>query len=546
MVCEVRRNRVSVAVDPITEAWAQSSADKKAVERGHYFDPAAGWRVVKFFHRFLRHSTGQWSGEPFTLLPWQRRILYRLFGWKRPDGSRRFRVAYIEVPKKNGKSTLSSGLALYLLVADSEPGAQVFCAAADRDQATIVFRESSNMVKASPDIAKRLKVIHSTKHITFEATGSFMKALSAEAFTKEGLNIHGLIFDELHAQKTRELWDALRYGGAARRQSLIISITTAGYDRHSICWEQHDYACKVRDGIIEDDSFFGCIYSADEDDDWTKPATWHKANPSLGKTIDLASFASDCNEAQQSPTKENSFKRYRLNIWTSQETLWLPMDKWRACKKLIDDLKGMKCYGGLDLASTLDIAAYTLFFPDVSACLAWFWIPKENAIERERRDRVPYTTWAKQGLIELTEGNEIDFAFIRERIKTTLGQYDVRSILYDPWNAADLSQQVRNDGYQQMIKFPQTISNFTGPCKRLEAMVIDGSLAHGDNAILTWMASNTAVKFDPNQNIRPVKPDRLKDSRRIDGIVALTMSIGGSMGEENVVSNYGGGGISFL
>lgn len=523
--------------EQITQAWIASDADRKAVEHGCYFDPAAGWRVVKFFHRFLRHSTGKWGGKRFVLLPWERRILYRIFGWKRADGSRRFRIVYIEVPKKNGKSALSSGLALYLEIADGEPGAQVYCAAADRDQATIVFRECDNMVDASPPLRERLKVIRSTKVITHQASGSFLKALSAEAYTKEGINIHGLIFDELHAQKTRELWDALRYGGAARRQPLIISITTAGFDRHSICWEQHDYAQKVAAGIIEDDSFFGCIFAAGEEDDWTKEETWFKANPSLGITIDLASFAADCKEARQSPAKENSFKRYRLNIWTQQETLWLPMDKWRACAAAVEGLKGMKCYGGLDLASTIDIAAFALYFPELLASLTWFWIPRENAIEREHRDRVPYTAWEREGLIELTDGNEIDFSFIRQRVKQSLELYDVRKICYDPWNAADLSQQIRNDGYANMEKFPQTIANFTGPSKRLEAMILDGTFRHGGNPILTWMASNTAVKCDANQNIRPVKPPH-GDHRKIDGIVALIMAIGGSMVAAE--SNYDG------
>jgi len=524
--------------DPrVTAAWTKTEADRKAVARGCYFDPAAAWRVIKFFHVFLRHSTGRWAGDSFILLPWQRRLLMELFGWKRADGTRRYRLAYIEIPKKNGKSTLSSGLALYLLVADGEAGAEVYSAAADRDQAGIVYKAAAKMVRVSPALRSRLNIIDSRKTLTYEETGSFYRVLSSEAYTAEGINIHGLIFDELHAQPTRALWDALRYGGAARSQPMLISITTAGYDRNSICWEQHDYACKVRDGIIEDDSFFAFVCGAKEDDDWTSPQVWRKANPSLGSTIDFDSFAADCNEARQSPVKENSFKRYRLNIWTAQETLWIPMDKWRSCPKDAPDLKGCDAWGGLDLASTIDIAAYALYFPEHNALLTWYWIPKDNAIERERRDRVPYTTWAAQRLIELTPGSEIDFQYIRACIKETLDTYSVRSIQYDAWNAADLAQQVRNDGFDEMIKFPQTINNFTGPAKRFEAMVINQTLRHGHNPILTWMASNVAVRTDPNGNIRPVKPPH-GDYRKIDGIPAALMAIGGAMVAESPASIY--------
>ncbi len=341
-------------------------ADEVAVANGCYFDEAAADRVVQFFRRFLRHSKGQFAGKRFEPLPWQRdSILRPLFGWKRADGTRRFRRAYVEVPKKNGKSTLCAGLALYLAIGDGEPGAEVYSAAADRDQASIVFGEAVHMVEASPALLARLEVVRSSKRIVHSRSRSLYKALSADVATKEGLNIHGLIFDELHAQPNRKLWDTLKYGGAARRQPLFISITTAGFDRTSICWEQHCYAKSVLEGTVEDDSFFAFIAGADEKDDWKSPETWRKANPSYGDVLSVSSFEDDFKDALGSPVKEAAFKRYRLNIWTDQAVQWLPMDRWDRCDAFPDpaELGGAECYGGLDLSTTTDVSAFCLYFP---------------------------------------------------------------------------------------------------------------------------------------------------------------------------------------
>ena len=389
----------------VPDEWFRKGLDEKAVAAGCWFDIEAAERVRAFFRRFLRHSKGKWAGQPFELLEWQwRDVVAPLFGWKRPDGTRRFRKAYIEVPKKNGKSTLCAGLGLYLLVGDNEPGAEVYSAAADRDQASIVYNEAASMVRASPELSSHLLVTDSRKTIGFPRTSSIYKALSSEVPTKEGLNIHGLIFDELHAQKTRDLWDSLTYGGAAREQPLLIAITTAGWDKNSICYEQRRYAEQVRDGVIEDWSFFGYISAAGEDDDWTDPKLWERVNPSWGVTISADEFAEAANEAQSSPTKENTFKRYRLDIWTEQDIRWLPLERWDACDAVPGVLDGRACFGGLDLSSTTDITAFVLLFPanDSSGLipvLPFFWIPEENARKRERRDKVPYLTWAREGLI---------------------------------------------------------------------------------------------------------------------------------------------------
>jgi phage terminase large subunit-like protein len=314
-------------IDPI-----RSKADKLALDAGFYYDHAEAVRVWDFFAKFLRHSVGQFKGQPFQLLPWQwTDVIAPLFGWKRADGTRRFREAYIEIPKKNGKSTLCAGLGLYLLMADREPAAEVYCAAADRNQANIVFREALRMVEGSAGLKTKLWPVPSQKQLLYPGTSSFWQALSSEAHTKEGFNIHGLIFDEFHAQPNPDLYDTLKYGGAMRRQPLFIYITTAGYDRESVCWEKHCYAERVLSGEAHDPEFFAYIRAAAVEDDWKCPATWEKANPSYGTTVRPDHFERMAKVAMTSPLEENTFKRYHLNIWTEQAVRWLPIEEWDGC-----------------------------------------------------------------------------------------------------------------------------------------------------------------------------------------------------------------------
>lgn len=518
--------------DQATRDAISSEADERAAAEGHYFDPRAALHVDEFLRVYCRHSKGQWAGQPFELLDWQwADVVAPLFGWKRADGSRRYRRAYVEIPKKNGKSALLSGLGLYLLTADGEPGAEVYSAAADRNQAGIIYGEAANMVEASPALAAKLDVRRSTKRINYPANRSWFQALSAEAYTKEGLNIHALLFDELHAQPTRELWDALEYGGAARRQPLIIAITTAGYDRSSICWEQHEYAQAVIEGRTYDPAYFGYIRAADDDDDWTDPEVWAKANPSLGVTITLDGLAEDCRRAQESPSKQNAFRRYRLNQWTQQDVRWLQMDRWDACAEVdFSDLEGRPCFGGLDLASTVDLAAFVLVFPPEDegepwACLPWFWAPEDCVDRRERQNRVRYRPWVQQGHIKLTSGEVIDFDRIRADVNALGGVYEIRQIAIDPWNATQLATQLEGDGFE-LRKFVQGFRSFTGPTRHVESLVISGKLAHGANPVLRWMAGNVAVSMDAAGNLKPAKD---KSSEKIDGIVALIMGVGAAI-----------------
>lgn len=340
---------------------------------------------------------------------------------------------------------------------------------------------------------------------------------------KEGLNAHAVLIDELHAQPNRQMWDTLRYAGASRRQPLHLSITTAGFDRHSICWEQHDYAEKVLDGTIEDPSFFAFIAAAAPDDDWTSPQVWKKANPSFGITINAEQFAEDCQEAQESPAKENSFRRYRLNQWTEQDVRWLNMEKWDACAALPSDLDGQECFAGLDLSSTTDISALVLVFPrgDRYAVLAFFWVPEEGARLRERRDRVPYAQWIREKHIDASPGEVVDYDRIRRRVNELGERFDIRQIAIDRWNATQLATQLEGDGFE-MVAFGQGYASMSAPTKRLEELVLSGKLAHGGNPVLRWMAGNVSLETDAADNW---KPSKKKSVERIDGIVALIMGV---------------------
>ena len=332
---------------------------------GYTFDKTAATAAVLFFERLLRHTKGEWAGEPFQLQAWQRDEIVRpLFGWKRADGTRRFRRAYIEIPRKNGKSTISAGIALALLMLDAEPGVEVYSAAADRQQAAIVFDAASTMVQESPALAKFAEVYR--REIRVPKLNGIYRVLSADAPTKHGLNAHGVIFDELHAQPNRELWDVLATSMGSRRQPMLVMITTAGYDRESICWEMHQYAQQVLRGDVDDPSFFAYIAAAEQEDDWTSPATWAKANPGLGVTVKRDYLEAEAQRAKQVPAYQNTFRRLHLNQWTSQESRWLDMTAWDRCGGELPDLSGRVCYGGLDLASTTDIAALSLVFPPVA------------------------------------------------------------------------------------------------------------------------------------------------------------------------------------
>lgn len=499
---------------------------------GDALDERAATGAVRFFERLLKHPKGPLAGQPFLLEPWQREIVRELFGRKeRGTGRRRYRRAYIEVPRGNGKSTWAAGLALLLLLADSEPSAEIFSVAADRDQARIVFETAQAMVEDSPHLRKLVKTY---KHsMVVESSRSSYRVLSAEAYSKHGLNPHGVIFDELHAQPTRELYDVINTAMGKRAQPLMVMITTAGYDRNSICWQQHEYARQVAAGIIDDPTYLARIYAAKAEDDWTSPATWAAANPNWGVSVQPEFIRQEFEVALSTPAYQNTFRRLYLNQWTQQESRWIDMGAWDRCASTgsatgaLPDLRGRVCYAGLDLASTTDIAALALAFPPVEEgepvhLLAFFWIPEAQMVERERRDRAPYATWVRQGLITATPGNVIDYAFIRAQIGELAALYEVREVAIDPWNSTQLSVQLQEDGLT-VVEMRQGFASLSGPSKELLRLVLAGGLAHGGNAVLRWMADNVSVRQDPAGN---VKPDKSKSTSRIDGVVASVMAVG--------------------
>lgn len=491
--------------------------------------PDDATRVLRFFRECLTHSKGEHAGSAFELLHWQTDFLRQLFGTKRPDGARQYRQAYLEIPRKNGKSTLGAGIALYLLLMDREPGAEIYSAAADADQAALVFAEAKAMVESNPALARLCQVYR--RAIAVPSTGSIYKVLSAEAYSKHGLNAHGIIFDELHAQPDRELWDVLNTSTGARRQPLTVGITTAGFDRQSLCWLLHQHARRIIDGEISDPSTLPIIYAAADDDDWTDPAVWARANPSLGVTLKPEYMQTECDRAKMMPSYENTFRRLHLNQWTENETRWLAMDDWNACPSEPIDraaLRGARCFAGLDLSSKVDLTAFVLWFPDAKTILPTFWMPRDNIRRRAEQDRVPYDQWAKEGWIQATEGNVIDFEAVRKRINELAAEFDIAGIGFDPWNATQMSTWLQEDG-ATVWEIRQGFRSLSEPTKELEKMILAHDIRHGGNPVLRWMVGNVIVRQDENGNYRP---DKAKSRGRIDGIVAWIMALARALSKD--------------
>lgn len=512
------------------------SSRKKGGE--YYFDEAAADRAVRFIERYLVHVEAPHAGKPFLLEQWQRKIIEDVFGWKRADGTRKYRVLYFEVPRKNGKSTLGAAIALYLLCADKEYGAQIVSAAADTEQASLVFSLAKRMVSWSPKLSSIIEAYR--KSLVFMDLGNNYQVISADAYSKHGKNLHGILFDELHAQPNRELVDVLKTSTGTRLQPLEVYMTTAGYDKTSICYEYHDYAKKVRDGIVKDPGFYPVIYGADTADDWTDPKTWAKANPNLGVTVRLEYLQAECEKAKQIPAYENTFRRLHLNQWTEQESRLIPMATWEKGSVEVSEeaLEGQECYGGLDLASTTDIAAFVLVFPagkDLKV-LARFWIPGEAVKRRSRQAHSGnWAEWASQGFLTATEGDVIDYDFIRADILKASERFNIRKIAFDRWNATQLTTQLAGDGIE-LEPWGQGYRSMSAPTKELLKRITSGQFHHGGNPVLTWMASNVQAEQDAEGNI---KPSKKRSKEKIDGIVASVMALGMMMLEgDNPKSVY--------
>ena len=512
-------------------------------ERGLYFEESAGARILRFFD-FLRHSTGEFAGQRFILSDWQQAYLWVLFGWKkRETGYRRFRTSYLEISRKNGKSTLSAGVALYLLECDGEQGAQVYSAATKRDQAKLVHGEAVRMVRASKALSS---------HITLRAdnmfdlkTNSKFEPLSSDYNSLDGLNIHGAIIDELHAHKTRDLWDVLETATGARRQPMLFAITTAGLSRESICREQHEYLEKVLEGSAQDDSYCGIIFTLDDGDDYTDEAVWIKANPNLEVSVKLDDLQRKLKKAQEMPAALNAFLRLHMNVWTQAEERWINPDAWALCggRTEIEELRDEPCYAGLDLSTVNDLTALVLKFPRTGDVLCWFWIPEDNMAVRERRDRVPFSSWVRRGYVEATPGNVVDYEYIKERLRKISTEFrGLKEIGYDPYMATQIAIQLEEEGFN-VVPVRQGWVTLSPALKELEREYLSCELKHGDNPVMKWMASNLVVKKDSAENY---VPDKAHSIDRIDGIVALCIAISRQINAREVSSVYENRGLLMI
>lgn len=515
------------------------------------YDKSAADYAVAFIEN-LYHTKGTWAGKPFELIDWQEQIIRDLFGTLKPNGYRQFNTAYIEIPKKQGKSELAAAVALLLTCGDGEERAEVYGCAADRQQAAIVFDVAADMVRMCPALSKRVKILASQKRLIYTPTNSFYQVLSAEAYSKHGFNIHGVVFDELHTQPNRKLFDVMTKGsGDARMQPLYFLITTAGTDTHSICYETHQKAKDIIEGRKIDPTFYPVIYGADESDDWTNPKVWKKANPSLDITVGIDKVKAACESAKQNPGEENAFRQLRLNQWVKQAVRWMPMEKWDKCAFAVDEdeLEGRVCYGGLDLSSTTDITAFVLVFPpldeeDKYIILPYFWIPEDNLTLRVNRDHVPYDVWERQGYLQTTEGNVVHYSFIEKFIDRLGERFNIREIAFDRWGAVQMVQNLESMGFT-VVPFGQGFKDMSPPTKELMKLVLEQKIAHGGHPVLRWNMDNIYIRTDPAGNI---KADKEKSTEKIDGAVATIMALDRAIrcGNDRGASVYDERGLLFL
>lgn len=517
-----------VAGKPVRQACERHLRDlEDGPSRGLTWDLRKVQHVLGFFAA-LKLADGEHAGQPFELQPWQAFIIGSLFGWQNVDGYRRFRTAYVEIGKGNGKTPMAAALGLYMTIADGEHGAECYSAAVGRDQAAITFRDAVRFRQASP--ALTVSTVEHTANIAFPRLHSYFRPISSEGRGLDGKRVHYAGIDELHEHPSSIVVDKMRAGTKGRRQALIFEITNSGYDRNSVCWHHHDYSLKVLDGTFENDNWFAYVCALDEGDNWMQDEScWVKANPNLGVSIRLDYLRELVAEAREMPSKQNIVARLNFCVWTEQATRWLPIDRWDACDERFhaDDLVGRECFGGLDLSTVNDLTALAWVFPPAEPGERWkvlmrYWVPRENIARRVRRDRVPYDLWVQRGLIEATDGNVVDYDVIRERVMQDCERYRVREIAIDRWNATQIATQLQNEGLT-VAMFGQGFASMSAPAKELEKLVEGRELAHNGCPVLRWMAGNCAVAQDPAGNI---KPDKSKSTERIDGIAALIMALG--------------------
>jgi phage terminase large subunit-like protein len=497
----------------------------------YYYDKDAAEKIVRFIEGYIHHVKGDKAGQLIKLAKWQKEdILCPAFGIKRKsDGRRRFKYIYVEIPKGNAKSTLGAAIGLYLLLADGEQGAEIFSAAGDRFQAGIIFDIAKGMILESPELNSRCRAFQHS--IVKNGSISFYKVISAEASTKHGFNPSGIIFDELHVQPDRELYDTLKRGAVKRGNFMMWMFTTAGYDKESICYEVHEYAEKVRQGIIKDDTFLPVLYGAPMDADIYSEETWRLANPGYGKIGEIGKsyFQAQINEIRNQPSNESSFRRLHLNQWVGTAETWITDEAWmeNSGSPVFDGL----CYGGLDLATVRDIAAFNLIFPGtVVSAKWWFFVPEDAIEQRSKKEGVNYDLWVRQGYITATPGNAIDIDYIAQVIVQALKDYNIRAIGFDRWGTPELFNKLTAPPYEmraseiEKIFYPvgQGFASQSNPTKELEKLIANRVLAHGGNPVARWMMSNVLLETDAANNVKITKK---RSREKVDGIVSLVNSI---------------------
>lgn len=517
------------------ELLENRSKKPKQLWENFYYDKELANRAIDFIQTYLIHTEGQAAGKPFILEWWQKRIIMRFFGWHRwRDSMRRYRVLFLFIGKKNGKSSLAAAIANYAAFADREPAPNIGLVASDGAQAADLFKLIRNQIESNKELLRRVELFKKSIYLP-RSLGS-IRVLSRKPQGKHGPNWQAVIADECHAIEDPETVDALTAGIIARTQPIVCYLSTAGFDKTHWFYRLYEYAKRVKEGTIVKEDWLVEIYEADPEK-WKEPSEWRKANPNMGVTFSEENFRSEFDKACQMPSYENTFKRLHLNCWTEQETRWISLDKWEACNQELDleALKDKPCYGGLDLSSVEDLSALVLAFPledNMIAAICRFWIPEETALRRQRKG-IPYFDWAQQGWITKTPGDVIDFDFIRKDINALMEQYEIRELAVDRmFNSAQISTQLTGDGFK-VIPFGQGFTSMTAPSKFLETIVLKEQLIHGSNPVLRWMASNVVIELDAAGNI---KPSKRKAREKIDGIVSLIMALGRLM----VQNDHGG------
>lgn len=499
--------------------------------------------VIEFIE--LLHLTDDFYGQPFILRDWQKEVISDVYGTVNEDGLRQYRSGYLEIPKKNGKTTTIAGLGLYHLMCDP-PGGQIYCCAAEKEQASISYRAAKSMIEQDESLSDSLKVVDSKKEIHNKLTGSFLKVLSAESYSKHGLNPSVVIFDELHAQPNRDLWDVMSFGASStRKQPLLWCITTAGDDpdRKSIGWERHELALKVIANPELDPTLYARVYGAPEEADIYDEAVWYDCNPSLGVTLSIETIRSEAAAARNSESVERLFRWLRLNQWIALKRIgWLPITLWDSTERdwNPDELIGERCYVGLDLSSTTDLTAAAPLFPPTANRPDWrhlnlCWVPEENMRERETKDKVPYEKWAKDGYLTATPGNVVDYGQVAASLEAINKRYNVVHFFCDPWRLEYLKQLLPAEIQSKFVEIPQSMAGMSCGMEEIGRMMMSGELTHIKDPVGRWSFGNVRVAVDGNNNTKPMKN---KSIERIDPTVALINAMAGAIKMEPKRSVY--------